>query len=347
MTKHTLTARIALLLALAALAPLAAQSGGGTASFSKEYVPAHFTGVSINEYGSLVGATRLIRSTSASIEEKQLYGNLDGDSLINTASELLAMASVLGIQDVKKEDALKLYAEIAMEGAANSFLGVTGTTHSQVLERLRGKYNFTQAEITDAIRATVAATVIEEFSKVSFPIEVRGKAFYDAELAFNPKTGEYILSYDGNLAVENDDKKLSASSLDALLSAISRSPDFNQSSAGLVHEKFAQIPMVSQIGQKTVESTVLITEILTGFYTAQFPSDKERYYKALLGMHRRYFSLNVRTPAISSLLQTVKLLSPVLADKFEGDCRGIKAINPRQDNSDDIDALAGLISLQY
>jgi hypothetical protein len=103
---------------------------------------------------------------------------------------------------------------------------------------------------------------------------------------------------------------------------------------------------VSKIGQKTVEPTILITEILTGFYTAQNLSDQERYYKALLGMYRRYYSLNVRTPAISSLLQTVELLSPALASKFENDRYGMTAIDPRQDNSDDIDALARLFSLQ-
>jgi opacity protein-like surface antigen len=150
----------------AALGAASAQEGasGGT-RFSTGYVLTHYEGVTINEYGKLVGATRLIRNLSTSIEERQVYGSLNGDERVNTASELLAMASVLGIQDVKKEDALKLYAEIAMEGAANSFLGVTGTTHSQVLERLRGKYNFTQAEIAGAIRATVAAVVEEKLNE--------------------------------------------------------------------------------------------------------------------------------------------------------------------------------------
>jgi hypothetical protein len=150
--------------ALSLAAQEAADASGGT-SFSTEYVVTHFTGVNINEYGHLVGATRLIRSSSASIEEKQVYGGLDGDGLVNTASELLAMASVLGIQDVSKEDVLKTYAEIAIGGAANSFLGVTGTTHSQVLERLRGKYNFTQDDINKAIRAAITGLVKEKLNE--------------------------------------------------------------------------------------------------------------------------------------------------------------------------------------
>jgi hypothetical protein len=77
---------------------------------------------------------------------------------------------VLNIKEVVPADALKVYAEIAMEGAANSFLGVTGTMHSQVLERLRGKYNFTQKEISDAIKQTVAAAVDAEFNKVNFSL---------------------------------------------------------------------------------------------------------------------------------------------------------------------------------
>ena len=61
MTKHTVPARIALFMTLAALAPLAAQDGGGgAASFSANYVPTNFTGVTINEYGNIVGALGLL-----------------------------------------------------------------------------------------------------------------------------------------------------------------------------------------------------------------------------------------------------------------------------------------------
>jgi hypothetical protein len=156
---------IAALFAACALS-LAAQSGGGGAdSFSTGYVPSHFTGVTINEYGDLVGATKLIKKSSATLEEKQIYGGLDGNGLINTTAELLAMASVLGIQEVKQEDALKLYAEIAMEGAINKFLGVTGTTHDQVLDLLKATYNFTDSQIAGAIHAVIDPVVDKYYNK--------------------------------------------------------------------------------------------------------------------------------------------------------------------------------------
>jgi hypothetical protein len=232
-----------------------------------------------------------------------------------------------------------------MDMQAAKFLGNDPAPYAAALKFITDRGNVTEADIKSFVAQGIAEAVNAEFGKVSFVLNVKGKASYDAELAYNPETRGYTLSY--KRPSENDDKKLSASSLDALLSAISRSSDFDQSSAGLVREKFAQIPAVSHFGRKTTEPTALITEILNGFYTAQTLPDKERYYKALLGMYLRYFSLNVRAPAISSLLQTVELLSPDLARKFDDDNYRIEAINPQRDNSDDIDALAGLISLRY
>jgi hypothetical protein len=131
--------------------------------FSTTYALGSFSGTSIDEDGDFRGAARY--SKGVSVEERQVFGGLDDNHTVNTAAELLAMVSALGIQDVKKEDALKLYTEIAMEGAVNKFLGVQGRTHEQVLARLKSKYNFTEAEINSTIRATVAEIVDTEFNK--------------------------------------------------------------------------------------------------------------------------------------------------------------------------------------
>jgi hypothetical protein len=110
-----------------------------------------------------------------------------------------------------------------------------------VLERLRGKYNFTQAEINGAVRDTVAAAVDAEFNKVSgFMIDRK----YNAVLAHDPQTGQYTLSYE-RPSIENDDKELSASSLEALSSAMSRSGDFSATAFNVVREQAALIPAVS------------------------------------------------------------------------------------------------------
>jgi hypothetical protein len=110
----------------AALGAVFAQEGasGGT-RFSTGYVLNKFPETSVED-GWLRGARGIVQEANLSNDERRIWGGLGNSRDIDTASELLAMASVLGIQDVKKEDALKLYAEIAMEGAANSFLGATG-----------------------------------------------------------------------------------------------------------------------------------------------------------------------------------------------------------------------------
>ena len=168
MTKHTVPARIALFMTLAALAPLAAQevSGAGAStnvSFSTGYVVANYDGVRVED-GRARGAV-LDYTDDISLEDERLFGNLDGNRVITRPDELIAATAVLNIKKVAPADALKVYTEIAMEGATNKFLGVTGTTHEQVLARLKGKYNFTETEINTAIRATIAEIVDTEFNK--------------------------------------------------------------------------------------------------------------------------------------------------------------------------------------
>jgi hypothetical protein len=132
-------------------------------SFSKDYVLKNFEGVSISSSGSLRGATRFIRDVST--EERQVLGSLDGDNLINKPNELIAATAVLNIKDVAPVDALKTYAEIAMEGAINKFFGVTDRTHDEVLKRLKAKYNFSNAEINSAIHAVVDPVVDKYYSQ--------------------------------------------------------------------------------------------------------------------------------------------------------------------------------------
>jgi hypothetical protein len=323
---------------------LAAQSGEGTASFSTDYVPSHFTGVTINECGDLVGATRLIRGASASLEEKQVYGGLDGNKSVDTATELLAMASVLGIQDVKKEDALKLYVEIAMEGAANSFLGVTGTTHSQVLERLRGKYNFTQKEITDAIRATVAAAVDAEFNKVEFVFSTGVGRGRGAVLVW--ENNQYTLSYESGHANNNAIKTLSAPTLDALKAEMRKKTDFDEAGIQSVHNNAALMPSILQIRGSKVSSSVLFTEIMTGFYTARTPEEQNSYYKALLGFDARLQSMiltregNSAEPISRSWVAALSAINPELARKSVQDSLNLSNL---ADLNNEVDRVARMI----
>jgi hypothetical protein len=142
-------------------AVLGAQEGGGV-SFSTDYVVKNYAGVRV-ENGTTRGAV-VDYTDDISFEDENLFGGLDGGGVINKPHELIAATAVLNIKDVAPADALKLYAEIAMEGSANSFLGKTGTTHGQVLERLKAKYHFANTEINSTIGAVVAAVVDAEFN---------------------------------------------------------------------------------------------------------------------------------------------------------------------------------------
>jgi opacity protein-like surface antigen len=273
----------------AALGAVSAQEGAGASGgtrFSTGYVLSNFPETSVED-GWLRGARGIVQEAKLSNDERRMWGGLGNSRDIDTSAELLAMASVLGIQDVKKEDALKLYAEIAMEGAANSFLNVTGTTHSQVLERLNTKYNFTQAEINGTIRDTVAAVVDAEFGKVSFLLK-NSSTSHNAVLTRDIKTNQYVLTYTGYYT-NGETKTLSAPTLDALKAEMRKNrADFDETGIRSVEANAALMPAAIFDGwKKTTPNMVnpyeLLTKALTGFYT----TPNEANYKIVRGILAR------------------------------------------------------------
>jgi hypothetical protein len=176
--------------------------------------------------------------------------------------KLLTMASVLEIQDIKKEDALKVYAEIAMENAANSFLGVTGTTHSQVLERLHGKYNFTQAEITGAIRSVVSDVVDAEFNKVGFLLinaDTNRVDAHNATLIYESGRRQYVLNYEG-YHTNGEIRKIVAPTLDALLAEMRKNrTDFDETGIQSVRNQAGLLP-AERLGRDSLNDIKIIIE---------------------------------------------------------------------------------------
>jgi hypothetical protein len=154
-----------------------------------------------------------------------------------------------------------------------------------MIKFISGKNGVTRAEIEgyyrQGIGALIAETVNEEFNKVSFMIDRN----YNAILTRNLQNGQYELSYEG---VGNVTKKLSAASLDALSSAMSRSGDFSATASSTVRDNAKLIPAVIFDGwKKTTPSMVnpyeLLTKALTDFYIT--PSAEN--YKVLLGIRAR------------------------------------------------------------
>jgi hypothetical protein len=155
-------------------------------SFSQSYVLKNFEKVSTVD-GRIQGVSRYddeVYGYTADDQEYNIFSGLSGnDAAIDMTTELVAAAAVLNIHPVEPADALKAYVEIAMEGAVNQFLGVTGTTHSEVLARLQSKYNYSQSQINSAIKQSVSETVDTEFKKTRggyVPFDVYANAGHGA-----------------------------------------------------------------------------------------------------------------------------------------------------------------------
>jgi hypothetical protein len=327
------------------MASLGAQEVTDTSAlpgFSTGYVLDNFPGTSVDD-GRFSGTVRYTRGVS--IEERQVFGGLDDNHTVNTATELLAMASVLGIQDVRKEDALKLYTEISMENATNSFLGVTGTTHSQVLERLKNKYNFTQDEITGAIRATVAQVVDAEFGKVSFLLEnshtYSSARSHSAVLTHNSQNGEYILRYEGTYT-NGETRTIKADSLVALSSEMRDGrykADFDQTGRDQVQSRAALIPATIFDGWKRttpnmVDPYGLLTRALTNFYITP-NNENYRIVRGILARGRlaEIVEININRNedafiknSITAISRVLETMSPELYVKISQELRDYKVL---------------------
>jgi hypothetical protein len=169
-------------------------------SFSQSYAMRNFSGITIGD-NKIRGVARYdeeVFGYTETDEQYNLLGSMGGlPNVIDMSTELVASTAILNIRPVEPQDALKVYVEIAMEGAVNKFLGVQGRTHEQVLARLKGKYNFTEAEITSAIRTTIAAEVDKQFKNTQLPPgEIQ--AIKDILVAFfvRPNTGTFNATRD-------------------------------------------------------------------------------------------------------------------------------------------------------
>jgi hypothetical protein len=137
-------------------------------SFSQDYVLRNFpkTIIENNRVHHVIKYDEEVFGYTATDEEYNMLGSIGGvENLIDMSTELAASAAILNIRSVEPQDALKIYTEIAMENAVNSFLGTTGTTHTEVLSRLKAKYNFTDRQIHEAIENTVCSALTNEMSK--------------------------------------------------------------------------------------------------------------------------------------------------------------------------------------
>jgi hypothetical protein len=185
--------------------------------------------------------------------------------------------------------------------------------HEGELKIITDRGRVTRAEVEtyyrSGIRTLISDTVDEEFNKVSFSLDVPGKGSYNTILTRNPQNGHYALSYE-RASVANSNKILSAASLEALSSAMSRSGDFVPTAIDTVRAQTALIPAVAYTSSTLKD----VVDMITAFYLNTSQSN----FNAL-GVKFRTFNLSEGSKgrvAADSLYQVIYTFNPALADKM-------------------------------
>jgi hypothetical protein len=241
-----------------------------------------------------------------------------------------------------------------MEIAVNRFLGNSAvlTKYENRLKTVCDKSNITRAEVETFYRqnigALVAAAVDAEFGKIKFLVKTDADSA-NAILVY--KANQYILTCDGYWGnpKKGEIKQFSASSVDALLAIIRSSRDFEvPRSVDTIRENALLMPSISQIRGSKVSSSILFTEIMTGFYTARTPEEQNRYYKALLGFAARLHSMiltgegNSAEPITRSWVAVLSAINPELARKSVQDSHNI-SISNLADLNNEVDRVERMI----
>jgi hypothetical protein len=302
-------------------------------SFSQGYVLKNFSEITIED-NKIRGVARYdeeVFGYTATDEEYSMLGSLGGTKdLIDMSTELAASAAILNIRSIEPQDALKIYTEIAMEGAVNSFLGTTGATHTGVLSRLKAKYNFTDRQIRGAIENAVHSEVDAQFNRISFRLDR-----HNAILSHNPKTGEYTLSY-GGVNTNNETRNITANSLQALSSEMlsgRNKTDFTSADLNTLRAQAALIPAVVFDGWRKstwnmVDPYELLAKALTDFYT----TPNRTNYEVICGIQARAMLAVIAdddtfTDAMDGAIgNTIASLSTGLYEKMAKDLRQNGAI---------------------
>jgi hypothetical protein len=298
-------------------APLPAQnSSGADTALNLNTYAGHFG----FEKGQIKVTSKYI--LSAQNEDKTKFGSLEGRPLVDTPLEfaLLSYYSPIVVENRPVEAAKLLPAnsresEVKLGAATYSELqeirfldpqnsGRIGR-YEGMLKFITDKQKITQAEISASLRASIHAVVDAEFNKISFFLNVQDQGAYNAVLTRNPKTGQYILSYERPSA-QNDDKELTAPTLEALLDKIwnrtSPNPDFSQASRVAVEAQAALIPAVVRPAEVDRAKQALVN-----FYTT--PNNST--FRELVSIYNSY-SILAFSNAFSG---SIHALNPELATR--------------------------------
>ena len=292
----------------------------------------------LNEVGRIADKYVIAASSEKDIERIASLAGRDDD--IDTALEIALLSNAAGVVNIRpveaskmlgnaKQAGLKLGAATYKELVELKFLDPKNTAaigkYETMLKFIQDKHGLSRADIEkyfrDGVRGFVAEIVNEEFNKISFMIDRK----YNAVLTRNPQNGHYTLSYE-RPSVQNSKKELSAPTLQALSSAMSKNPDFNRTTIDSVRAQAGLIPAVVYADwQKKgvaggVDALDLVIEVVTNFYL----NPNKDTYNALPGIYARYRTLTsgatarpdaFATEAISVYERTIRTFNPELQRK--------------------------------
>jgi hypothetical protein len=145
--------------------------------------------------------------------------------------------------------------------------------YDAAVARYRSSGGISQAELRTYfetnIRALISEAVDREFNTITFVMSGGGKTF-NSILTRNIEADDYYLRYEGT-GTNNGDNGISAHSLDALLAAMAKSPDFNGACINAVRDNAAAMPAVVFERWKTSlggnpDCMALIKKMVLDFY---------------------------------------------------------------------------------
>jgi hypothetical protein len=220
-----------------------------------------------------------------------------------------------------------------MEITANRFLGNSAvvTKYENWLKTVCDNNKVTRAEVEAFYRQNIgkliAAVALEQFNRIDFWLE-RHRQNYVATLSINPETREYILNHtEGFRQIE--EKQISGRNLNALLTVMRNSPDYDARSIEQVETMANLIPAVVYAGWlrdgtvKGVDAVSLAAKTIADYY---LNPTQENYnlLAGVFGLFRRRVEDKVAEAGERAYRATISELSKPLGDKAadEGFAKG-------------------------
>jgi hypothetical protein len=344
----------ALLAAFAAVSLVAQEVPGTSASTGRCFM----SDVSLLNTGNLESYSRLFINGNGRITPKYTRAASDDDYnkiavlgnseiSIDTPLEIALLSTCTGVVDVRPVMApeieailpknnprlsdLKLGAAVYMDMQAAKFLGSDPAPYAAALKFITDRGRVTQANIIDFMKQGIVAAVDAEFNKVNFRLDKGTSISYIAKLTINLKTKEYTLSYE-RPEIENDDKQITAPSLNALLAEMrsgANKADFDQGCIDRISAKNADILAV-RLERTGKDPRADLTAIITAFYlnpTNQTVYGAVRDVNVFYTVAARGVSNDLVTREMyewvgSAYMKALATLNPELAQRVINDSRG-------------------------